>query len=161
MKAFEKKFGAATPLADGKGFHFKKDKWIFEDPKSSKSICGSVSVNIWPHNQNVLLQGSHYIAFLTFVLPSMIVTVGKKAISHAADKNDVVTEKDDAAELDLSVTENDVLVDSFKTLELEVYNLRNESLKPYLRKICLKRLPATLQNLRMLLKSRTQLWLLC
>ena len=152
MKAFEKKFGAATPLADGKGFHFKKDKWIFEDPKSSKSICGSVSVNIWPHNQNVLLQGSHYIAFLTFVLPSMIVTVGKKAISHAADKNDVVTEKDDAVELDLSVTENDVLVDSFKTLELEVYNLRNESLKPYLRKICLKRLPATLQNLRMLLK---------
>ena len=129
QKAFEKKLGAGHPMTDKSGIQYKKEKWNIDSVSTaSNPILGSVSICFWQTTQKVLVQGSHYMAFVTFAIPGMIKSIYKKSIQNVEKDGDDDSAEKTVADLDLSVTENDVLVDSFKTLEKEVYDLRKEIL---------------------------------
>ena len=127
-KAFEKKLGVGQAMADNTGFQYKKDKWSIESVSTaSNPVLGSVSICFWSNTTHtVLVQGSHYMAFMTFAIPGMIKSIYKKSIQHVEKNGEDDAAEKTVADLDLSVTENDVLVDGFKTLELEVYSVRKE-----------------------------------
>ena len=61
----------------------------------------------------------HFLAFLSFALPTMVKTVANKAI--ATDDSNT-----EAAEGVIALAEGDGLVDSFKSLETKVVALRND-----------------------------------
>ena len=122
-KAFEKKLGSGTAMKDEGAIQYKKDDWCIDSVSTaSKPVVGSVSICIWPNKQTILVQGKNYLAFLTFAIPGMIKSVHKLTIP-LEEKNEDDSEK---IELDLTLSESDVLVDSFRTLEKEVKTIRNE-----------------------------------
>ena len=117
---FEKKLGDGVAMTDKVGIQYKMDDWSIDSVSTtSKPVIGSVSVCFWPHLNKVLLQGKHYLAFLAFALPTMIKTVAKKAIVTDVKNSETV-------DLEVSPQEDDVMVDTFKTLETKVVALRND-----------------------------------
>ena len=122
IKCLAKKLSEPIPLSNGSGFQMKVED--FKIPSVSyltKKSYGSLFVTVWPSpgdgQPKVCVQGTMYLAFISFVLPSVLKDMSStKAIT------------DNGEDEDLNVEENfdlGKLNGTLKRLEKEVLNISN------------------------------------
>ena len=123
INSLAKKVSEPVPLSNGSGVQMKIDE--FKIPSVTyltKKTYGSLSVTVWPNPSDgqpkVCVQGSMYLAFISFVLPLVLKDMESNkvgAIADRSDSHDITTNNENS--------DSDNIHDTIRRLEKEVVNI--------------------------------------
>ena len=131
MQGFESILGRSKPLPSG--IQFKKDSWSLDsDSPSSVTTFGTISVTFYPTTLKVHLQGSSFLDFTTFMIPTMVERMKNTngaSVAPPPDDTEVYYDPLDNATVNQNSDNVAVLIESFKRMENAVVILRTELIK--------------------------------
>ena len=137
IKCLAKKLSEPVLLTNGSGFQMKVED--FKIPLVSyhtKKTYGSISVTVWPTPSDgqpkVCVQGTMYLAFITFVLPAVLNDM-KKSASHLLGlpnnveaNEDTDTDDEENAKIEECANKDlEIVNKSLKRMEMEVININS------------------------------------
>ena len=129
IECLKKKVGEPIELADGSGFRMTKDDLQIPlvSTKSTDTNFGSVTVTVYPNpktsNPKIMIQGKMYMAFVAFIMPMVIKDMKKVSPLSVSNEADNCSDEE---ELNCTNSDIETLNKSFKRIELEVLNLRDD-----------------------------------
>ena len=131
--SLKKKSGEPTELSDGSGVQMKKDDQeipLVTTQKATQTKFGSVTVTVYPNpktsNPKIMIQGKMYMAFVAFILPMVIKDMNKASPLSVNNETETATNNSDDEDENYSSNDIVTLNKSFKRIEIEVLNLRDD-----------------------------------
>ena len=133
IDSLKKKLGETTELSDGSGVQMKKDDLeipLVTNQKNTQTKFGSVTVTVYPNpktsNPKIMIQGKMYMAFVAFILPMVIKDMNKASPLSVNNETETATNNSDDEDENYSSNDIVTLNKSFKRIEIEVLNLRDD-----------------------------------
>ena len=102
-------------------------KYPLVSTKSTDTNFGSVTVTVYPNpktsNPKIMIQGKMFMAFVAFIMPMVIKDMKKVSPLSVSNEADNCSDEE---ELNCTNSDIETLNKSFKRIELEVLNLRDD-----------------------------------